>query len=219
MRVSCNAKPDYRSNTVGCVELDTTEEGLLLALRGVSSYREGYAPGPPAHSGDLTVPWRAVYATRIGPEALLLSLDARQLAHNRYLLQDFADAPAVGRGRALARVGRALLPPVAALLLGLLLLWPEQLSLLSSPPLASLVAAFLWVNGVALLLRRAWVRRRRPQGVLDELCQELAPHLPRQIEVEPLAEVRRAPDVARLGRLLPRSAVRRCPGRPSARAS
>ena len=50
MRVRCRATADYRSNAVGTVELECTAAGLSVTLAGVSSYRDGYAPGPPVES-------------------------------------------------------------------------------------------------------------------------------------------------------------------------
>ena len=85
MRVRCTATADYRSNAVGDLELECTAEGLRIALLGVSSYREGYAPGPPVHAGAVSVPWTAVYATRLGERQLQLSVDARNLPLNRFL--------------------------------------------------------------------------------------------------------------------------------------
>jgi hypothetical protein len=80
MRVRCTATADYRGNAVGELELECKSDGLCIGLRGVSSYREGYAPGPPVHADDFCVPWPGVYATRLGERQLQLSIDARSFA-------------------------------------------------------------------------------------------------------------------------------------------
>src|SRR6186713_2107376 len=101
MRVRCTATADYRGNAVGDLELECKSEGLCIELRGVSSYREGYAPGPPVHASDVCVPWPGVYATRLGERQLQLSIDARALSSgasaparylplNRFLLGEFS---------------------------------------------------------------------------------------------------------------------------------
>ena len=93
MRVRCTATADYRSNAVGELELECSADGLRIALLGVSSYREGYAPGPPVEASAVCVPWPAVYATRLGERQLQLSVDARNLPLNRFLLVDFVERP------------------------------------------------------------------------------------------------------------------------------
>src|SRR6188508_446763 len=100
MHVRCRATADYRSNAVGAVELECTPAGLSVTLAGVSSYREGYAPGPLVESAPVCVPWAGVYATLLGTDELLLSVDAARLPLNRFRLSEFAEVASPEDARA-----------------------------------------------------------------------------------------------------------------------
>jgi hypothetical protein len=209
MRVRCRAIADYRSNAVGSLELEGQPGGLAIALRGVSSYREGYAPGPPVYASAVIVPWPDVYATRIGEDGLLLSVNARRLPQNRLLLEEFADPPpedpsGLSPGRRLLIVAAM----VAALLalgvpLGLQRALPQPQALGTfgmAALLATLVMAVVFVRS-----RRA--PQRSSSEVLSDFSLELARYLPNHIAVEaPMPAPRRFEPIA-LSSYLPRSAV------------
>lgn len=209
MRVRCRATADYRSNAVGLLELECTPLGLCIALSGVSSYREGYAPGPPVHAADTLVPWPSVYATRIGDENLLLSVDARRLPLNRFLLSDFSEPPPpvppglspTGRALAALGLGAGLLALGVGLARAGALPHPSALGTLG---MAAALVAF--VLGVLVLGSRA--RPRRSAAELSrELSHELALHLPNHIDVELALPPPRALPAQSLAALLPRSVV------------
>ncbi len=208
MRVRCTARADYRSNAVGCLELECTSEGLCIALRGVSSYREGYAPGLPVHASDVCVPWPSVYATRLGEEGLLLSVDARQLPLNRFLLVELAEptasapaSPWSARNVALGLLGAGLVAMGTALSLSGALPHPGALGTFAMA--AALVAALL--GGLALRAQRA--PKRSPEELLGELSHELAQHLPNHMAAEIPTPRPRSFEPRNLSSLLPRSAV------------
>jgi hypothetical protein len=210
MRVRCRATADYRSNAVGSIELECVPDGLRFTLRGVSSYREGYAPGPPVHtSAAATVPWAAVYATRIGDESLLLSVDARYLPQNRLLLAHFADPPpdvppGLSPGRRLligGSIGAGLL--ALAVVLGLTEALPQPHAL-GNFALAAVLAALVMA---ILVLRSRLAPRRSSAQVLSDLSLELAQHLPNHIAVEVPTPAPRSFERLDLSAFLPRSAV------------
>lgn len=207
MRVRCRAIADFRSNAIGLVELECAPDGLRIALSGVSSYRVGYAPGPPARVSDVLVPWPSVYATQIGEQALLLSVDARFLPQNRFLLRDFSEQRLDGNGDGARRRALATL----ALLLGLLGLglWLARLDVLPHPDVfGTLGLTSLVVALVVLGLRHA---RREPvlrsEQVLGELSRELSTHLPNHVAMEPPEPPPPRFVLRELVTLLPRSAV------------
>jgi hypothetical protein len=209
MRVRCRATADYRSNAVGRVELDCTPAGLSVALRGVSSYREGYAPGPPAKDVDVCVPWPSVYATRLGEEGLLLSVAATLLPLNRFRLGEFAEVVIDVRGEA-ARRRRLLmvLGGSAAALLGLILTLSARAALPEPHVLRTLGAALVLAACVVFFARRAsGARKLAPHEVLREFSEELARHLPNHLPMEPVIAPPRSLQMPDLAALLPRSAV------------
>jgi hypothetical protein len=207
MRVRCRATADYRSNAIGLLELECVPDGLRIALTGVSSYREGYAPGPPAHAADVTVPWSSVYATQLGAEALLLSVEARFLPQNRFLLRDFAERRSEANARSPRQRALALLAVVAGLLgLGLAL---EAMNALPHPDVfGTFGLAVLVVTLVVVGLHHT---RRAPapssDEVLAELSRELSAHLPNHVPIEPPSPPPRRFVLRELAALLPRSAV------------
>jgi hypothetical protein len=209
MRVRCRAIADYRSNAVGPLELECTAEGLCIALRGVSSYREGYAPGMPVHAGDTLVPWPSVYATRIGDESLLLSVDAQRLPLNRFLLGDFSEPPPPAplglslaqRTLAAGLLGAGLIAIGVGLSRAGALPHPRALGTLGMA--AALVALVL---GVLVLVSRAAPRRSAAE-LLRELSHELALHLTNHIAVEISLPPPRPFAARNLASFLPRSVV------------
>ena len=193
MRVRCRATADYRSNAVGVVELECTAGGLCVTLGGVSSYREGYAPGLPVHSAAVCVPWPAVYATLLGTDELLLSVEAGRLPLNRFRLGGFAevippDNARAARARRLRWAFGAGIVVLTALALALhargALPYPGAVRTLGSAVLLSLL--------VAAGLRAAGRRRLSSDEVLQELSIELAKHLAHHIPTEPATPAPRA---------------------------
>lgn len=207
MRVCCTATADYRSNAVGRVELEVTPRGLAIALCGVSSFKPGYAPGPPVHASEVCVPWPGVYATRLGDEQLLVSVDASYLPLNRLLLGEFSerppDPPAGSRGRALS-LG---LTAVGFSALGV------GLSLLGALPHPRAMGTFgLAALAVAVVLGViVWRARLGPKPpsheVLGALCIELARYVPSHIKAEPAPPPPPSFKAVDLSSLLPRSAT------------
>jgi hypothetical protein len=219
MRVRCTATADYRGNAVGELELECKSAGLCIALRGVSSYREGYAPGPPVHADDICVPWPGVYATRLGERQLQLSIDARSLSGaagtptrylplNRFLLGEFAERPPDGAESLLGK--RAL--PVVLTGAGLLTLG-ICLALARALPHARAVGTLGWAALVVALVLGAlvWRARSGPRTpghvVLDELCHELSRYVPQHISAAPATPPPRSFEPHELSTLLPRSAA------------
>lgn len=219
MRVRCTATADYRCNAVGDLELECTPEGLCIALRGVSSYREGYAPGPPVHAKDVCVPWPGVYATRLGERHLQLSLDARSfsgaegaptryLPLNRFLLGEFSEHVPEGASSFLRSRGL----PVALAGAGLLALG-ICLAVTQALPHARAVGTLVWAALVVLLVLgalawRAYAGPRLPAHVvLDELCQELSRYVPHHVSAAAPTPPARSFEPRALSTLLPRSAV------------
>jgi hypothetical protein len=209
MRVRCRATADYRSNAVGSVELECTPAGLCVALRGVSSYRDGYAPGPPARDAEVCVPWASVYATRLGEEELLLSVAATLLPLNRFRLGEFSevlpdDAAAAARRRRL----RGWLGGAAAALLVLVLALSVRGALPEPRVLRTLGAAAVLAACVLFFARRAsGARTLSSPEVLREFSDELALQLPNHLPMEPAAPPPRAARLPDLAAFLPRSAV------------
>jgi hypothetical protein len=209
MRVRCTATADYRSNAVGNLELECTDAGLCIALRGVSSYREGYAPGPPVHASAVCVPWQDVYATRIGEASLLLSVDARRLPLNRLRLGQFSDPP-LPPSPGLSPARRLVL--VGSLGAGLLAVG-VALGLASALPQPRVLGTFAMAAALALgvmtwiVARARRAPERSPEEVLRELSLELARRLPNHVAVELPTPEPRAFDPVDLTALLPRSAV------------
>lgn len=208
MRVRCSARADYRSNAVGELELECSPSGLHIALSGVSTHREGYAPGPLIHAGDVCVPWPSVYATRLGDRQLLLSVDARNLPYNRFLLAEFSERSPDEAAGVMHR--RAL--PYAFASAGLVAL-SVCLAQARALPHARAIGTLGWavlVVSLALALI-AWRARRAPRPpahvVLDDLCDELARYVPHHISrAAPTPAPRNFEPVA-WATLLPRSAV------------
>lgn len=107
MRIRCRAIADPRSNALGVLELESTPEGLWLAYESVSSYREGYAPGPPALRSEHRVPWQCVRVSRVGSELLRLEVQEPRSPFSHFVLRDFAHAEPqawLGRARAWSRL-------------------------------------------------------------------------------------------------------------------
>jgi hypothetical protein len=209
MRVRCRAIADYRSNAVGLLELECTPEGLRIALCGVSSYREGYAPGLPVHASDTLVPWPSVYATRVGDESLLLSVDAQRLPLNRFLLGDFSEPPPPApmglsrwpRALAASSLGAGLIAIGVGLSRAGALPHPRALGTLGMA--AALVALVL---GALVIVSRAAPRRSAAE-LLRELSHELALHLTNHIAVEISLPPPRTFAAHELASFLPRSVV------------
>lgn len=205
MRVRCTATADYRSNAVGELEIECSAEGLRIALLGVSSYREGYAPGPPVEASAVCVPWPAVYATRLGERQLQLSVDARNLPLNRFLLVDFVERLPDTDG------GAARLPYVLAG--SALVALGTGLWLARALPHARAFGTLGWaVLAVAVvLLVIAWRSRTAPRTppnvVLDQLCHDLARHVPHHISSAAPTPPPRSLEPVALASLLPRSAI------------
>lgn len=108
MRVRCRAIADPRSNALGVLELESTADGLWLAYENVSSYREGYAPGPPALRSEHRVPWERVRASRMGAELLRLEVEEPLSPFSHFVLREFAHAdpqPWSGRAGISSRLG------------------------------------------------------------------------------------------------------------------
>jgi hypothetical protein len=206
MRVRCSARADYRSNAVGSLELECTPEGLRIALCGVSSYREGYAPGLPVHASDVCVPWPSVYATRLGDQGLLLSVDAQQLPLNRFLLVELseagANAPAAVWSPRVVALGLIAVVAVGATL-ALSGALPHPAALGTVGMAAALVAALL--GGLAVHASRT--SKRTPEELLGELSHELARHLPNHMATEIPTPPPRSFEPRQLSALLPRSVV------------
>jgi hypothetical protein len=209
MRVRCRATADYRSNAVGNLELEVKPVGLAIALRGVSSYREGYAPGPPVNASAIVVPWPDVYATRIGDERLLLSVNGRCLPQNRLLLEHFADPPPgdapgfspLQRALMLCATGAALLALGVPLGLAGALPQPQTLGTLG---MAALLAALVMT---VVLVRSRRAPQRSSAEVLSDLSLELARYLPNHIAVEAATPAPSRFETIELSSYLPRSAV------------
>ena len=207
MRVCCTATADYRSNAVGELELECTAEGLRIVLHGVSSYREGYAPGPPVHESAVCVPWPAVYATRLGERQLQLSVDARNLPLNRFLLSEFVERLPNADPLASQRRRPYVVAGVGIVALG------AGLSLTRALPHARTFGTVAWallVVAVALGLI-GWRARGAPRApahvVLDELCHDLARYVPHHISVAAPTPAPRSFEPVAFGALLPRSAI------------
>jgi hypothetical protein len=219
MRVRCTATADYRSNAVGELEIGCSAEGLRIALRGVSSYREGYAPGPPVHASDVCVPWPGVYATRLGESQLQLSIDprsissdastiARYLPLNRFVLAEFSERPPDAASGLLGRQGLL----YALVGCGLVALG-VCLALARALPHARAAGTLGWAALVVVLVlgALAWRAHAGPQlpapVVLDELCHELSRHVPQHISAATPEAPPRSFEPPALLALLPRSAV------------
>jgi hypothetical protein len=219
MRVRCTATADYRGNAVGELELECKSDGLCIALRGVSSYREGYAPGPPVHADDICVPWPGVYATRLGERQLQLSIDARSFSSgggtptrylplNRFLLSEFAERLPDGASSLLGkRALPAILTGAGLVTLGICLALAQAL------PHARAVGTLGWAALVVALVLGAlvWRARSGPRTpghvVLDELCHELSRYVPQHISAAAATPPPRSFEPRALSTLLPRSAA------------
>ena len=207
MRVRCRACADYRSNAVGAVELECTPPGLCVTLAGVSSYREGYAPGPPVESSTVCVPWSGVYATLLGNDELLLSLEAGRLPLNRFRLGEFAEA-AVPEDASAARARRLRWVAGSGLVvLALLGLVASARGVLPYPgAVRTFCAAVAIAALVAAAIRAAGRRTLSSEEDLPQLSVELSGHLSHHIPSEPAAPPAEARVIPVLSARLPRSA-------------
>src|SRR5260221_1550892 len=123
MRFRATAKSSERSNAAGAVELECSEQGLLLGYRGVFALSEGYVPGAVASGADLTVPGSSVLETALEGDELFLHVDSSITPLNRLGLTAFTPGeeelpPEESRRRRLvvriASVGLALTAALAA---------------------------------------------------------------------------------------------------------
>src|SRR5882672_3780407 len=89
MRFRATAKTSERSNAAGAVELECSEQGLLLGYRGVFALSEGYVPGAVATGADLTVPWTRIVSTSLEGDELFLEVDVGITPLNRLCLTAF----------------------------------------------------------------------------------------------------------------------------------
>jgi hypothetical protein len=89
MRFRATAKTSERSNAAGMLELECTEQGLLLGYRGVFALSAGYVPGAVATGADLTVPWPSVLESTLEGDELFLQIDAALTPLNRLCLTSF----------------------------------------------------------------------------------------------------------------------------------
>lgn len=207
MRVRCRACADYRSNAVGTVELECTSAGLCVTLAGVSSYREGYAPGPPVESSAVCVPWSGVYATLLGSDELLLSLEAGRLPLNRFRLGELAEvAPPEDAAAARARRLRWIVGAVGVVLSLLGLIASARGALPYPAAVRTFCAAVAIAALVAALVRAAGRRKLSSDEVLRQLSVELARHLSHHIPSEPAAPPAEARVLPVISARLPRSA-------------
>lgn len=208
IRVGCIASADPRVDAVGRLELECSRAGLVLVYRGVSTYRAGYAPGPPVDGAQRCVPWPAVHVHRLPDERLLLELDATLGPHTRLLLGSFVAAePRTLR----ERFG---LGP-AALVLGVVALAIACWSFLPVRPTPRALALTAIGLGLGSLLV-ALVRARRkgqvvPSSAFARFVDELNEHTPclPDVAAAPVLDPGelRAWSLDRLGRALPRSVV------------
>lgn len=178
-----------------------------MTLAGVSSYREGYAPGPPVDASAVCVPWSGVYATLLGSDELLLSLEAGRLPLNRFRLGEFAEvAPPEDANAARARRQRWI-AGAALVMLALLGLLASARGVLPYPGAVRTFSAAVAVAAlVAAVIRAAGRRRLSSDEVLQQLSVELARHLSHHIPSEPAAPPAEARVIPALSARLPRSA-------------
>lgn len=90
MRFRATAKTSERSNAAGMLELECTEQGLLLGYRGVFALSAGYVPGAVATGADLTVPWPSVLEATLEGDELFLQIDPALTPLNRLCLASFS---------------------------------------------------------------------------------------------------------------------------------
>lgn len=209
----CIASPDPRANAVGTLELECTADGLQLVYLGLSAYRPGYAPGPPA-TGSLRAPWTGVRVSMVGDRQLLLELDPALGPHGRLLLSHFRPRAAL---HPLERRRRHALLAASALSLALLIAlawWSPRAQTTSGVragvALAALIAAAVLVTFAGFSGRASPVRDETHDDAFSELTAALSQHLPGFLQEGTLPEpepLQAFWSPARLERLLPRSAV------------
>jgi hypothetical protein len=89
MRFRATAKTSERSNAAGAVELECSEQGLLLIYRGVFALSDGYVPGAVATGIELLVPWELLREAAVEGDELFLEIDASLTPLNRLCLTAF----------------------------------------------------------------------------------------------------------------------------------
>jgi hypothetical protein len=208
MRVRCRATAHVRGNSVGDLELECRGAGLLISYVGVSSYREGYAPGFQTRGTVVHAPWQTTRGIRLGDENLLLCVDADVTPLNRFLLGNFSHAEPARSGWLRRRLN-AMLALAALVVFGCGAAW---VVLPKAALHADAVFRFSSIGAILLLLGGALIQRLTKNGpgsraVLRDFVRKLSEHLPEPLPVEPPLPRARSWSVQRLSVLLPRSAV------------
>jgi hypothetical protein len=204
-------RTEKTGRAVGTVELECTPDGLSVVYSGVSSFSEGYVPGPMTNGAHVLVPWSQVLEARFEGERLYLNLDPTLTPHHRLLLSHFSSGTSVHhrelyRRRLLIRIAGTSAAAVAALLGFALVtrLAPER-GLALSIVISTIAAAV--VLAVAFFADRLLVYG----GEASEharllLGGELASYLPRLPHVPEPPKPSRAPlTLAHFQGLLPRT--------------
>jgi hypothetical protein len=213
MRFQATAKSSERANAAGAVELECTEQGLLLGYRGVFALTEGYVPGAVATGADLTVPWAQVRQTALEGDELFVEVDSSVTPLNRLCLTAFTSGveelpvEETRRRRLIVRVASAGLALSSALAA-----FAGARGVGATPSLSLAISASV-VTALAVVAVGFWADRfvatptpRLSGDVARELfLAELALHRPALTRAPAPAPPPRPPLVFYFERLLPRT--------------
>jgi hypothetical protein len=148
-----------------------------------------------------------VYATLLGTDELLLSLEAGRLPLNRFRLGELTEmVPPEDAATARARRQRWLAGAGLLVLVGLGLVLSARGALPYPAAVRTACAAIAIALLVVVAARAAGRRRLSPEDVLQELSIELARHLSHHIPSEPAAPPAEARVIPMISARLPRSA-------------
>jgi hypothetical protein len=179
--VHCIASPDPRANAVGTLELECTADGLQLVYLGLSAYRPGYAPGPPA-TGSQCVPWTGVRVSMVGARQLLLELDPALGPHRRLLVSHVRPSAALPPLEQRRRRMLLLASTIALVLLFALAWWSPRAQTTGWPRVAAALAALVAAAIVVMLAgfsRSSAATVNEPDAdAFLELSEALCRHVP-----------------------------------------
>jgi hypothetical protein len=202
-----------RCNAVGTVELECAPVGLSLVYLGVGAFVAGYVPANQALNQVLTVPWPELTEASVDGEQVFLALDPKLGPLNRLCLVNFSAGKGAHHHKLYRRRLLVRLATVGAALSGALIASAAAFrvapgtSALSALGIALITALALCVLGFSAdrLLKGGGLEGPLARAEFVAELSQFVPSLVRSPYAPPRSISAKAPNVAQLQGLLPRT--------------